>query len=147
MSQQELHEIRKNLTRTVKRARAIQRIVHTSEFEEAWGAVSAEIKQEAMGYINGNNRERLIQWVRDHAPVELGMKSLRELRELGKRYGIAYCSRMDKGTLLTEIANHERRKSTGNGSPAAQKVACGDAAVDVAGWASAGDFGPTDPES
>jgi hypothetical protein len=41
MSQQELHEIRKNLTRTVKRARAIQRIVHTSEFEEAWGAVSA----------------------------------------------------------------------------------------------------------
>jgi hypothetical protein len=135
MSQQELHEIRKNLTRTVRRIRAIQRIVHTTEFAEAWGLVSAEIKQEAMGYINGNNRERLVQWVRDHAPVELGMKSLRELRELGKQYGIAYCSRMDKGTLLTEIANHERRKSAGGVGPAAQEAAYGDASPAGADWA------------
>jgi hypothetical protein len=147
MSQQELHEIRKNLTRTVKRVRAIQRIVHTSEFEEAWAIVPAETKQEAMGYINGNNRERLMQWVRDHAPVELGMKSLRELRELGKRYGIAYCSRMDKGTLLTEIANHERRKSSGNTGSTAQKVACGDATTDVADWLAPGHRGSSSPEA
>jgi hypothetical protein len=92
----ELNEIQKNLTRTVKRVRAISRIVHTAEFAEAWDAVSSKARQEAMGYINGNNRERLIKWVRDNAPVELGMKSLRELRELGKQYGITYCSRMDK---------------------------------------------------
>lgn len=143
---QELNEIRKNLVRMVKRARAIQRIVHTSEFEEIWKTASSDVKREALGYINGNNRERLIQWVRDHAPVELGMKSLRELRELGKRYGIAYCSRMDKGTLLTEIANYERRKSTIDGGQADQEVACRDATVDAAGWSSTRDFGPASPK-
>lgn len=136
----DLEEIRKTISRSILRMRAIERIVNSVSFEEAWAEAVADTKQEAMRYINGGNRNALTRWVKNHAPTELGAKSLRELREYAKKLGIPYSSRMDKGTVLTEIVNHERRKSAGQGGQGNPEAPHGDAAPDAAGWSASGEF-------
>ena len=103
-------EIDKYQNRVLLLARAMHRIVSNPKFEQAFDASTTEERIAVFGFVKSGNRDAIIKWIQDKFADDYSAYSIRKLREVGREFGIPYCSRKDKQTLLSEIVSYEQRR-------------------------------------
>lgn len=108
----DLNKLRSEFHTRVLDARAMDRILRSREFQEAYDrAIDSEIK-ELQFIIEDISPERLRSWMFDILYGSLECLSHRRLREMAKRLNIFRWSRLSKPELIEEIEECKRRTKT-----------------------------------
>jgi len=90
--------------------RAIYSAVISKKFTRLWGDSTNDKKLEALEAIK-KNRKAITKWMENHPALELGERSLHDLKVLGQDYNIRNWSRLGKTLLIQEIQEYEKRRN------------------------------------
>jgi len=102
-----LEELRKATHENTLRSRSIEAIVHSRRFERLWNESSDTKKMQAEHAIWQANKNKLIDWMKEHTALELGEQPLSFLRTRAKVLRVKNYSRLSKPELIREITNKE----------------------------------------
>jgi hypothetical protein len=92
--------------------RCIDRTVNTAAFMSLY---ENSTDQESVRQLIANNDHLgLEKWISVQAEVEYSNMTVRQLRAVGKRFGIAYYNQLSKSTLLSEIAKYASQEEARN---------------------------------
>lgn len=112
---QELEKLRSNLRKEVNTLRSLDYIIGQISFENLWIVSDEKDKKRLLEIIEKRNKERLITWVKNHPSIDIGEKSLTQLRDAARDLGIKNYSRLSKIELLLSI---KEAKAKPNKTPA-----------------------------
>lgn len=101
-------KLRRELHERVLRLRSVEHVIHQSLFERLWTDSSEEERVVAEVYINAGNRQRLVNWIRNHKSIDYGEMTLQQLRRVGNIMAVPNYSRLSKIELLSAIEEEKR---------------------------------------
>ena len=78
------------------------------KFERLWEDSSNRQKDEVHTHVVKEDRKKLTEWILNHPSIDLGEKSLRQLRKIGRRLGVKNYSRLTIARLIIAIQNKEK---------------------------------------
>ena len=104
----ELSELRQKLHQEVNNLRSIEHYLKQPHLENLWILSNKKKKDELIDIIEKKDKQKLMNWIRRHPSLELGEKTIRQLREDAKELFITNYSRMDKLELLMALKNREK---------------------------------------
>jgi len=105
----ELDQLRDSVHRRVLNLRAIETILSGEKFQQLWEKSDKILRLKVIEYIEERKVNKVRQWMRLHPSVPIQFQSHASLKEIAKKYQITNYSRKDKGTLIREIQEVERR--------------------------------------
>ena len=89
--------------------RSLETTILQPKFERLWEDSSQQQKDEVATHIIKEDREKLMQWIQNHPSIDLGEKSLRQLRIIGSRLGVKNYSRITIAELIKAIYKKEEQ--------------------------------------
>lgn len=89
--------------RLLSDARATHRLIHEPRFRDAWARADDKQKKEVISAIDRLASGGVSRWIQIVNSAIVEEMSLRELRLLGKSYGIPYYNRRNKPELIKRI--------------------------------------------
>lgn len=95
------HKIR--IHNQVLRLRSLERALKSDPFEAAYNDANAEEKKKLDWILKSLHLENLRKWISKINQQSLETMSIRNLRELCKKYSVPYWSRLDKLEMIEEI--------------------------------------------
>ena len=103
-----LTKLREEVHQKVLLLRSLETTILQPKFERLWLDSSRRQKDEVVTHIIKEDRKKLIAWMRNHPSIDLGEKSLRQLRVIGRRLGVKNYSRLTIAGLITAIQDKEK---------------------------------------
>ena len=100
--------------------RSLETTILQPKFERLWADSSNRQKDEVSTIIELKDRGRLISWMRNHPSIDLGEKSLRQLRVIGRRLGVKNYTRLTIAELIRAIQNKEKTYGLHEGGTAGE---------------------------
>jgi len=95
--------------------RRLEHLILSPLFERLWKDSDEGLKDAATKRVFAGDLRGLKAWMRNHPSIDLGEKSVRTLREIGQRQGIANYSRLTKVELMSAIREREAHEKDGHG--------------------------------
>ena len=100
-------KLREEVHNKVLLLRSLEATILQPKFERLWTDSSKRQKDEVFEIIKAESKRRLNAWIRNHPSIDLGEKSLRQLRDIGCRLGVQNYSRLTKAELIKAIQDKE----------------------------------------
>jgi len=97
------------------KARAIDRLVETDEFEKLWTKSDEQKKKDGLWFIKNQSLEQLKDWMLTHPSRDLSSLSHRELVTLAKQKGVKNYSRLLRAELIRELGYDKATKDKSDG--------------------------------
>jgi len=101
--------LREEVHNKVLLLRSLETTILQPKFERLWADSSKRQKDEVFEIIRAESKGRLNAWIRNHPSIDLGEKSLRQLRDIGGRLGVKNYSRITKAELIKAIQEKEKQ--------------------------------------
>jgi len=102
-----LTKLREEVHNRILTFRSVENIISKAKFIRLWHD-STEVEQEKVLLLAlDGNREAVMKWMREHPSLDLGDKTLTQLREVAKRLGVKYYAQLMHGELVAEIMKKE----------------------------------------
>ena len=110
-----LIKLQEELHHHLLKLRSIEATIRQPQFERLW-ADSNETQQLVLrAYIKNADKDAVIRWSREHPSLQLGEKSLADLKKIAYRLGIKNYSRKGKIELIQDISKKEEQYGSQQG--------------------------------
>jgi len=106
----ELAKMRSDIHKEVNVLRSIEHYLKQPHLENLWILSDDKQKETFSKIVEKRDKQRLINWIRNHPSLELGEKTIRQLRDVARLAYIPNYSRMDKLELLITLQKHMATK-------------------------------------
>lgn len=103
-----ISQLLENLNESIASRRRTLRLIETPRFQFAYQKASPGAKLKVATLVSNDNQEGIEDWLCDQLHQEYTEMSSRELRDLGRQFGIKYYAQLPKATLLSEIIAHAK---------------------------------------
>ncbi len=100
--------------------RSLEATILQPKFERLWEDSSNRQKDEVKTIVIKEDRKKLTEWIRNHPSIDLGEKSLRQLRKIGYRLGVKNYSRLTIAELIKAIQEKEKTYGLHEGGAAGE---------------------------
>ena len=101
-------ELLENLNESIASRRRTLRLIETPRFQFAYQKASTASRLKAMALVSEDNQEGIEDWLCNQLQQQYTEMNSRELRDLGRKFGIKYYAQLPKATLLSEIIAYAR---------------------------------------
>lgn len=87
--------------------RSIENIIARPKFMRLWHDSNEQEQEEVANAAIAGSKEYILKWISEHPSLDLGDKSLTQLRDIAKRLGVKYYAQLMHGELVSEILKKE----------------------------------------
>lgn len=101
-------ELLEDLNESIAARRRTLRTLETPRFQAAYKKASNERKKIILALVSKDDQDGIENWMREQLHEEYEAMSSRELRALGRQYGVAYYAQLPRATLVAEILAHAK---------------------------------------
>jgi hypothetical protein len=106
---EELKEVKAGLHLDILNSRSIEHMISQPTFFTLWLASDKLQQNVILKIIRRKDKQQLINWIKNHPAVELGERSLTQLKEIGQKLQIPNYSRTGKEDLLRAIMEAKKK--------------------------------------
>jgi hypothetical protein len=103
----ELSKMRISVRNKLNNLRNIDYLISTSSFESLWAISEDDMKKSLRDILEKEDKNRFMNWIKNHPSIELGEKSVGDLKEIARDLRIPNYSRLTKIQLLIKIKDSE----------------------------------------
>ncbi len=100
---EDLDVLRRDVRNQILSLRSVSAILEQITFQDLWEDSSTDEQDMVKYFALMGDKRRLRMWITNHPNIELGERSVRELRSLARTLTVAYYSRMTKIELIKSI--------------------------------------------
>lgn len=91
----------------ILKLRSIEAMISRPSFPRLWEDSPDDLKDDFQILLDNIDKEGILVWIRDHPSLELGERSLTDLKRIAQRLGIKNYSRKGKPELINDIEDRE----------------------------------------
>lgn len=99
----QITELRRQVREQILLLRSVWHLINQDTFTQLWDSSNPDEQDKVKYYALMGDRGKLKNWVTHHPSIELGEKSVRDLKDLAKVLGVQNYSRMTKPELISAI--------------------------------------------
>lgn len=100
-------KLRESLHNKLLRLRSIEAMLERPGFNRLWEDSSSEQQSKLSAAVEAGDRDAVHVWMRDHPSLELGERSLTDLKRIARNLSILNYSRKGKLELIRDIKERE----------------------------------------
>lgn len=104
-----LIDLRKKVHQKVLQVRNFENLLACPALDELWDKSTDDTRKELERIVLSHDRIALQKWIQEHPTIDLGERSICELKQIARRYGITGWSRLTKRELIRELIYEKTR--------------------------------------